>query len=137
MRNNRVFITAYKNRNDEYYTDYNDIEKDLSFYEADFSGKTVYCPCDDFRWSNFVRYFKSNYHRLHLTGLLASNYNTGEGAYKYRYDGNVEVYVPTPTGDFRTDEIDPLLRASDVIVTNPPFSLLRDFYTKIRGRNFS
>lgn len=135
MRNNRYCLDAKRNRNDEYYTDYKTIEDCLSHYTPHFEGKVVYCPCDDFHWSNFVRYFKDNYHRFGLKGLYASNYNIGQGAYKYHYDGSVETYVQTTTGDFRTNEIDPLLNASDIVVTNPPFSLLRAFYDRVREKD--
>ena len=131
MRDNRYCLNAKKAKNDEFYTRYEDIEKEIQHY--DLSGKTVYCPCDDFRCSNFVRYFKTNYHRLHLAGLLASNYDIGEGAYKYRYDGNVEVYVPTPTGDFLSPETDPMLDACDIVITNPPFSKWREMFKRIMG----
>lgn len=132
MGRNIFFEQAKRDRNDEFYTLYEDIERDLRHYEKDFSGKTIYCPCDDYRKSNFIRYFKRNFHRLHLKALLASNYNIGEGAFKYKYDGTFEIAYPIPTGDFRTDEIEPMLRACDMIVTNPPFSLLRAFFDRIK-----
>ena len=125
------FLTAKKNKDDEYYTLYEDVEKDLRHYVSFFSGKTVYCPCDDYRTSAFVRYFKRNFHILHLKALLASNYNTGSGAYKYKYDGTFEIVYPTPTGDFNSQEIEPMLTHCDIIVTNPPFSKLVEFFNRI------
>lgn len=125
------FLTAKKNKDDEYYTLYEDVEKDMEWYREYFSGKTVYCPCDDYRTSAFVRYFKRNFHTLHLKALLASNYNIGTGAYKYKYDGTFEIVYPTPTGDFNSQEIEPMLTHCDIIVTNPPFSKLRDFIGRI------
>ena len=62
-----------RNSNDEYYTLYEDIREDLEHYKERFRGKTIYCPCDDYRWSNFVKYFKDNFHTLGLKTLLASN----------------------------------------------------------------
>lgn len=126
------FEQAKQAKNDEYYTLYEDIERDLKHYEPNFSGKTVYCPCDDYRTSNFVKYFKRNFHRLHLKALLASNYNIGEGAFKYKYDGTFDITCPIPTGDFNTNEIEPMLSTCDIIVTNPPFSKLRAFFDRIK-----
>ena len=125
------FLTAKKNKDDEYYTLYEDVEKDMEWYREYFSGKTVYCPCDDYRTSAFVRYFKRNFHTLHLKALLASNYNIGTGAYKYKYDGTFEIVYPTPTGDFNSQEIEPMLTHCDIIVTNPPFSKLVEFFDRI------
>lgn len=104
----------------------------MEWYREYFSGKTVYCPCDDYRTSAFVRYFKRNFHTLHLKALLASNYNTGSGAYKYKYDGTFEIVYPTTTGDFNSQEIEPMLTHCDIIVTNPPFSKLRAFFNRIK-----
>lgn len=123
---------AQRDKDDEFYTLYEDVEKDLRHYAPYFSGKTVYCPCDDYRTSAFVRYFKRNFHTLHLKALLASNYNTGSGAYKYKYDGTFEIVYPTPTGDFNSFEIEPMLTHCDIIVTNPPFSKLRTFFDRVK-----
>ena len=129
---NRIFLESNRKPNDEYYTLYEDIRKDLEHYKERFRGKTVYCPCDDYRWSNFVKYFKDNFHTLGLKTLLASNIDTGDGAYTYKYDGKVETTLKLAKGDFLTAEVDNLLRACDIIVTNPPFSLLRKIFDRIR-----
>lgn len=121
-----------RNPNDEYYTLYEDVRKDLEHYKERFRGKTVYCPCDDYRWSNFVKYFKDNFHTLGLKTLLASNIDTGDGAYAYKYDGKEETTLKLAKGDFLTEEADNLLRACDIIATNPPFSLLRKIFDRIR-----
>lgn len=121
-----------RNPNDEYYTLYEDVRKDLEYYKERFRGKTIYCPCDDYRWSNFVKYFKDNFHTLGLKTLLASNIDTGDGAYAYKYDGKEETTLKLAKGDFLTTEVDNLLRACDIIATNPPFSLLRKIFDRIR-----
>lgn len=121
-----------RNPNDEFYTLYEDIREDLEYYKERFRGKTIYCPCDDYRWSNFVKYFKDNFHTLGLKTLLASNIDTGDGAYAYKYDGKVETTLKLAKGDFLTAEVDNLLKACDIIATNPPFSLLRKIFGRIR-----
>lgn len=121
-----------RNPNDEYYTLYEDVRKDLEYYKERFRGKTIYCPCDDYRWSNFVKYFKDNFHTLGLKTLLASNIDTGDGAYAYKYDGKEETTLKLAKGDFLTEEVDNLIRACDIIATNPPFSLLRKIFDRIR-----
>lgn len=121
-----------RNPNDEYYTLYEDVREDLEYYKERFRGKTVYCPCDDYRRSNFVKYFKDNFHTLGLKTLLASNIDTGDGAYAYKYDGKEETTLKLAKGDFLTEEADNLLRACDIIATNPPFSLLRKIFDRIR-----
>lgn len=133
MPNTNIKLRESKrNPNDEYYTLYEDIREDLEHYKERFRGKTVYCPCDDYRWSNFVKYFKDNFHTLGLKTLLASNIDTGDGAYAYKYDGKEETTLKLAKGDFLTVEVDNLLKACDIIATNPPFSLLRKIFDRIR-----
>lgn len=129
---NIIFRESKRNPNDEYYTLYEDVRKDLEYYKERFRGKTIYCPCDDYRWSNFVKYFKDNFHTLGLKTLLASNIDTGDGAYAYKYDGKEEITLKLAKGDFLTEEVDNLLKACDIIVTNPSFSLLRKIFDRIR-----
>ena len=120
-----------RNPNDEFYTLYEDVREDLEYYKERFRGKTIYCPCDDYRWSNFVKYFKDNFHTLGLNTLLASNIDTGDGAYAYKYDGKEETTLKLAKGDFLTEEVDNLLKACDIIATNPPFSILRKIFDRI------
>ena len=89
MSNNSNLHKAKKARNDEFYTQYEDIEKEIQNYNLE--GKKIYCNCDDYRYSNFVKYFKDNFNRLKISYLTASNYDNGECAYKYEYDGVEEV----------------------------------------------
>lgn len=119
---------AKKKKNDEFYTRYEDVEKEVNHYWEQLKGKVVYCPCDDFRWSNFVKYFKDNFDSIGLKKLIATNYDIGDGAWKYTYDGKEETADRMEgDGDFRSEECTQIMRDCDVVVTNPPFSLFRDF----------
>ena len=115
------------NKNDEFYTQYEDIEKELQYY--DIKGLRVYCPCDDYRWSNFVKYFKDNFDKLGITKLIATNYDIGDGAYKYIYDGKNEIIEELKgNGDFNSEECTKIKdEECDIVITNPPFSLFRKF----------
>lgn len=125
--NNRALKEARKKKDDEFYTTYEAIEGELKHYGGVFEGKVVYCPCDDYRWSEFVHYFRDNFKRLGLKELIATNYDIGEGSYIYSYKGNgVDVSIKHPgTGSYR--EFDRLLERCDIVCTNPPFSLFKDF----------
>ena len=115
-------------KNDEFYTRYEDIEKEVINYTDHLKGKIIYCPCDDYRWSNFVKYFKDNFNKLELKGLVATNYDIGKGAWKYEYDGSTEnIQRLEGDGDFRSEECTKIKDSCDIVITNPPFSLFRDF----------
>lgn len=127
-RTNANLHKAKKERNDEFYTRYEDIEKEMVHYKEHLSGKTVYCPCDDYRWSNFVKYFKDNFYTYSLSGLVATNFDIGEGAWKYVYDGQTETAeILQGNGDFRSEECTKIKDECDIVITNPPFSLFREF----------
>lgn len=129
MSKNSNLHKAKKVKNDEFYTLYEDIEKEVSHYWAALKGKKVLCPCDDYRHSNFVRYFVDNYDQIGLAGLTATCYDTGDGAWKYTYDGRDEVVARLEgDGDFRSPEITAIRDEHDVVITNPPFSLWREFF---------
>ena len=132
--NNRNLLRAKHARNDEWYTRYSDIEKEVIHYWDQLRGRIVYCPCDDYRWSNFVKYFKDHFQEIGLKRLIATNYNIGDGAYRYDFDGEKEtVRELEGNGDFRSDEC---TRIKDmpgvVVVTNPPFSLMKVFIDWLR-----
>lgn len=108
---NQNLIRAKAEKNDEFYTRLEDIEKEISQYPEDtFRGKNVYCNCDSPE-SNFVKYFTDNYDRLGLAGFR--NTWLGMGG-----EGN---------GDFRSEECIKFLDEADVVVSNPPFSLFREY----------
>ena len=118
-------------KNDEFYTQYDDIAAELKHYSTFLRGKTVLCNCDDPTWSNFWKYLHNNFSVLGLKRLISTHYEPdGSPSYKMEYEGgddlNTEVGTVTPlkgNGDFRSEECIELLRSSDVVITNPPFSL--------------
>lgn len=118
-------------KNDEWYTRYEDIEAEIQHY--DLRGKWVYSPCDDYRVSNFVAYFKDHYEELGLTHYTATNYNIGNGAWRYDFDGETETIAPLQgNGDFRSEECTAIKDDCDIVISNPPFSLWRAFIDWLR-----
>jgi len=121
-------------RDDEFYTQYSDIERELKYYESKFVGKRIYCNCDNPLESAFFRYFHLNFNRLGILSLKATHFvENGQGVcakYTGECDRDVRVYLSEPLcgdGDFRSDECREILKSSDIVVTNPPFSLAREF----------
>lgn len=134
MSRNKNLLEAKKAKNDEWYTRYEDIEKEVIHYWDQLRGRIVYCCCDDYRWSNFVKYFKDHFREIGLKRLIATNYNIGDGAYRYDYDGeNETVERLQGNGDFRSEECTKIKNLEGVVViTNPPFSLFREFIDWLR-----
>lgn len=137
---NNSLGAAKRAKNDEFYTQLTDIEKELRHYKSHFKGKSVLCNCDDPEWSNFWKYFKLNFEHLGLASLVATHYAAGETSYKLEYAGVGEP-VKSPLlgdGDFRSEECAALLQAADIVVTNPPFSLFREYVTQLvtQGKQF-
>lgn len=129
---NKNLRLAKKNKKDEFYTLYSTIEDEMKYYTQHFKGKIVYCNCDDYRWSNFVKYFKDNFQQLGLSGLYATNYDIGDGAYKYYYDGFNEVIEPLEgNGSYDSEECLEVLKKANLVVTNPPFSVWRDYVSTV------
>lgn len=126
MAKNENLHKARKAKNDEFYTTYETVADELQHY--DLRGMWIYCPCDDYRWSNFVKYFKDNFMQLGLKHLTATNYDIGEGAFRYDYDGEeITVSGLKGDGDFRSEECTKIKDECDMVCTNPPFSLTREF----------
>lgn len=137
MNNNKNLHKAKKAKNDEFYTRYEDIEKEICHY--DLRGKKIYCNCDDYRWSNFVKYFHDNFETLGIREICATGYDLGQGAYLYRFDGkDATVSKLEGNGDFRSEECVDILKECDVVVTNPPFSLFREYVAQLMkyGKRF-
>ncbi|PWE20207.1 modification methylase [Aliarcobacter skirrowii] len=133
---------AKKNKKDEFYTQLTDIEKELNHYKEHFKNKIVFCNCDDPKESNFFKYFALNFKYLQLKKLVATHYNEGGKSYKLEIvedinkDGriNLDDAITTPlkgNGDFRSDECIKILEESDIVVTNPPFSLFREYIAQL------
>lgn len=133
MKNTNL-LKAKKAKNDEFYTRYEDIEKEVVHYKDQLEGRIVYCPCDDYRWSNFPKYFKDHFQEYKLKRLICTNYDIGDGAYRYDFDGVNEVVEELKgNGDFRSEECTKIKDMPGVIViTNPPFSLFRAFIAWLR-----
>lgn len=133
MAKNAHLNQAKKGKNDEFYTRYEDIEKELINYDKKyFRDKVVYLPCDDV-WSNFWKYFTDHFREYGLRELIASHYEKGaETVITHSYDGVTVLETQIGgDGDFRSAAVEPLWREADVIVTNPPFSLFIPFVQKI------
>ena len=127
MSKNNNLTQAKKAKNDEFYTLIEDVEKEVSQYKDQFKDKVIYCNCDDYKWSNFYKYFKDHFKEYKLKRLIASCL-TGEYA---SYDGNVETTGKLQNGDFRKEESVELLKQSDIICSNPPFSLFREYVAQL------
>lgn len=128
MKNNKHFHTAKANKNDEFYTKLEDIENELAHYTNFFKDKVVYCNCDSPKHSNFWKYFYNNFNVLGLKGLV-STYLDSEQSYKTTYDGEtVKQEKLVGNGDFRSKECIEILKECDIVITNPPFSLIRPFF---------
>jgi hypothetical protein len=149
---NRSFHAAKESKQDEFYTQLSDIERELKHYKKHLRGMVLYCNCDDPRVSNFFHYFSYNFKKLQLKKLITTCYknqsrdlfsrNDSEQAIYLEYSGeNNETSVPDPEhigisrlksdGDFRSAESVRLLKQADVVVTNPPFSLFREFVAQL------
>ncbi len=168
MAKNLNLRTADRVKNDEFYTQFQDIQKEVNAYlEFDanvFRGKTVLCPCDDPEWSNFTKFFAQNFERFGLKKLISTSYALESKKFKYpqqpslfetqapqfdkdktRVKGKIftltrdtnksgcidiedlEYDYLDGDGDFRSEEVTKLRDEADIIVTNPPFSLFREF----------
>lgn len=120
-------------KNDEFYTRFEDINFEINLvehgYRPFFKDKVVYCNCDDPDESNFWKFFKARFNGLKLKKLISTHYDQeGKSSYKLEYDGERVVKSELDgNGDFRSPECVELLKESDIVVTNPPFSLYREF----------
>ena len=152
MSKNRNLHKAKSKKNDEFYTQLVDIERELEHYEKHFRNKVIYCNCDDPRISNFFHYFSYNFKRLGLKKLITTCYKNqerdlfskhdSERAIMLEYDGFRDgERVPRPDdigikpldrdGDFRSKECIDILNQADIVVTNPPFSLFREYVAQL------
>ena len=149
---NKSLQEAKSNKKDEFYTQLSDIERELKHYKKHIQDKTVYCNCDDPRVSNFFHYFSYNFEKLGLKKLIATCYknqnmelfsqNDSEQAIYLVYEGDKNGNnIPDANeigtnqlkgdGDFRSKECIDLLKQADIVVTNPPFSLFREYVAQL------
>ncbi|NBY35029.1 MAG: modification methylase [Alphaproteobacteria bacterium] len=143
---------AKSSKKDEFYTQLSDIERELRHYKKHFEGKIVYCNCDDPRVSKFFHYFSYNFKQLALKTLITTCYknqnmdlfsrHNSEKAIYLNYKGtqssdnipdtdDIKVNYLDGDGDFRSQESINLLKQADIIVTNPPFSLFREYISQL------
>lgn len=130
---NQNLLTAKNKKNDEFYTRLEDIQKELDNYKEYFKDKIIYCNCDDIYSSNFYKYFKDNFNKLGIKKIIATNLSLENTAYKTEFDNNSKETRTKlrGNGDFRSEECIKLLQESDIIVTNPPFSLFREYIAQL------
>lgn len=150
---NRSLHAAKATKQDEFYTQLPDIEKELKHYKQHFKGKTVLCNCDDPKVSNFFHYFSRKFKDLKLKKLITTCYKNLDPDFFSKHKSKRGVYlvyegertpggrVPTANrigihpldgdGDFRSDECIALLKQADIVVTNPPFSLFREYMEQL------
>lgn len=149
---NKNLHNAKMAKNDEFYTQYPDIQKEINAYlEYDpnvFKGKTILLPCDDPELSNFTKFFVQNFEKLGLKKLISTCYVNTKQIYLnndclQNFNSHGKILVITKEnlnskwqylkgdGDFRSSEIKALRDGSDFIITNPPFSLFREFVSWI------
>jgi len=152
IKGNKNLHSAKSSKKDEFYTQLSDIEKELKNYKPHFKDKVVFCNCDDPRISNFFHYFSFNFEKLGLKKLITTCYksqsadlfsmNESEQAIYLEYTGDKNGdSVPNPEeigiihlkgdGDFRSKECVELLKQADIVVTNPPFSLFREYVSQL------
>ena len=152
MAKNENLHKAKKAKADEFYTQLSDIENECKHYKEHFKGKTILCNCDDPRVSNFFFYFSQNFEYLGLKKLIATCYKSrdinlfsegkAEKAVYIVYEGDkngnhkvedseLDIKELQYDGDFRSDECKELLKEADIVVTNPPFSLFREYVAQL------
>jgi len=133
---------AKTSKKDEFYTQLSDIEKELKHYKEHLKNKIVFCNCDDPEESNFWKYFALNFEFLELKKLIATHFGNGKPSYKLEIvrdinkDGKINNLDTIKTklkqnGDFRSPECIEILKEVDIVVTNPPFSLFREYVTQL------
>lgn len=134
MSINNNLYQARNNKNDEFYTQLEDIEKELACYPNHFNDKIVYCNCDNPTYSAFWKYFHLNFAKLGLRKLISTHYNKDNPTYKMEYmggdDANIQCGTKIPlqgNGDYKSKECLSILEECDIVVTNPPFSLFREY----------
>ncbi|MGL5013680.1 MAG: adenine-specific methyltransferase EcoRI family protein [Bacteroidales bacterium] len=127
MKGNSNLQKARKEKNNEFYTSFKDVNDEVDRHRSHFKDQIVYLNCDGLK-SEFYRYFKNKFKSLGLKKLIATHYDTKSKTYKLEYDGKEEIKTTlNSNGDFRSLESMECLVECDIVVTNPPFSLFREF----------
>ncbi len=143
MADNKSLGKAKSTKFDEFFTQLSEIEKELRHYKEFFKGKVIFCNCDDPETSNFWRYFRLNFYNFEIKKLVSTHYEKGNKSYKLEIvakdllkDGQYKIpdFVRTPLeddGDFRSTECIEILKKADIVITNPPFSLFREYVAQL------
>ena len=141
MSKNSSLNRAKKAQKDEFYTRLYDIENELEHYRQHFVDKVIFCNGDDPEYSHFWEFFNLNFEFLKIRKLIATHYETDKSetdksSYKlvmYRDSKGVHTDIKTlkGNGDFRSPECVELLKEADIVVTNPPFSLFREYIAQL------
>lgn len=138
----KTLRNAKTQQKDEFYTQLADIEKECSKYKEAFRDKTIFLNCDDPLESNFWKYFALNFTHFGLKKLIATHFDETEPSYKLELTGDMDAdgtindddVIQTPlaqNGDFRSPECIEILKEADIIITNPPFSLFREYVAQL------
>ena len=148
MAKNGNLHNAKAAKNDEFYTQLDDISKEMVYYRPHFEGKKVLCNCNDALHTGFAQFFSLQFEILGLKELICTSFamNEGEHGVVYRYKGDkngnrtpdIEEWEQTPmhgNGGFNTPEGIALIDEADIVVTNPPFSLFREFISIMTEHN--
>ena len=148
IKGNKHLGKAKEQKKDEFFTQITDIENELRHYKHHFKGKVVFCNCDDPEYSNFWRYFQLNFYELGLKKLISTHYEEDKPSYRMDIVSNdsgeqcgIPDYVKPPlkqNGDFRSPECIEILKEADIVITNPPFSLFREYIKQLidYGKSF-
>jgi hypothetical protein len=153
MVRNTALANARRIKDDEFYTKYDDIKKELVNYAKYFKGKVIYCNCDDHNGiglgtpkSNFLKYLADNFQAFSIKQVIATHYEAGKKSTMYILnkdntgDGiicaeDIEEIPMKGDGDFRSQECVELLKQADIVITNPPFSLFREYVAQLMEYN--
>ena len=128
MAKNENLHKAKSAKNDEFYTQLVDVEKELQHYTEHFKDKSVLCNCNDSENSAFYQYFFAHFDELGLKKLVCTSYNKEGVGCKLVHEGGNSTIIPLEgNGDFRSHECIELLKEEDIVVTNPPFSLFKEY----------
>lgn len=142
MSKNKNLHSAKKEKNDEFYTLYEDIEKEVEEYKDQLKDKIIFCNCDDPESSNFWKYLSNNFTYYGLKKLISSHYDPNGNSYKLEISRDInndgilnkldtQKTIFKGNGDFRSDECVEILKECDIVITNPPFSLFREYIAQL------
>lgn len=133
---NTHLIKLKVTKNDEFYTQYCDVENECKHYIKEYEGKIIYLPCDSEK-SAFWEYFVNHFKDFKLKRLTATHYNDEGNTYRLDYNGVETLKTPLQgNGDFRSEECTKIKDESDIVITNPPFSLFRDFIVWVSNKKY-